>query len=268
MMQRHHQPPHFYILEEYKRTYLWHRSYKSYRSTFSSQRSSLLSAAINTIFVLSLSMDKFTRLAIHAGCLISLISQNAGSRISKWRACPVHTSFEGSSFVASEHGESSCDNSQSTLDSLDSMSTPPFQPFAIEEREPDCRNQTQDAFHAVFVYRDKNSKNGDCRSSKPTTKSPSWTFVPQHDDVLEHEDESMPDLIDPFTVTEGNNDRRNIVPASWAAPRSVTDRQPQIQTEYSPWSRSYDREPKWRKKVRKWLMEIESPGVDIEETIR
>ncbi|KAJ3976414.1 hypothetical protein EV361DRAFT_884126 [Lentinula raphanica] len=205
-------------------------------------------------------MDKLTRIAIHAGCLC--YAKNAGSRLSKWRLCPVHTSFNvpSSESKASEQSDLIDNDSRSSLESFDSRFTrltpPPFE-HVITEQERDCGSYQWARAADGFILGDEEIKIKDWRIRRDSKGALHRAAAKL--DQLEHDDSSpkLPELFDSCIITEGNNVK---IPTGscQAEPQAfATDRQPKS----SPWCRSYDREPSYRKKVRKWLLEIESSHI-------
>ncbi|KAJ3745327.1 hypothetical protein DFH05DRAFT_1005909 [Lentinula detonsa] len=83
-------------------------------------------------------MSNMTRIAVHAGCLC--FAKEAGSRLSKWRLCPIHTPPQQSAPLSSqEKALNSCSSihsaSPSFLTSSDSMSGAPFPPSALTRKQ-------------------------------------------------------------------------------------------------------------------------------------
>ncbi|KAJ3728801.1 hypothetical protein C8R42DRAFT_638494 [Lentinula raphanica] len=152
-------------------------------------------------------MDKLTRIAIHAGCLC--YAKNAGSRLSKWRLCPVHTSFNvpSSESKASEQGDLIDNDSRSSLESFDSRFTrltPPSFEHAITEQEWDCGNYWAQAAD-VFILGVEEIKIKDWRIRRDSKGALHRATAKL--DQLEHGDSilELPELFDSCITTEGNN---------------------------------------------------------------
>ncbi|KAJ3754530.1 hypothetical protein EV360DRAFT_73623 [Lentinula raphanica] len=190
-------------------------------------------------------MDKLTRLAIHAGCLC--YAKNTGSRLSKWRLCPVHTSFDGpsSESKASEKGDLIDNDSRSSWESFDSRFTRLTRPPFEHEQERNCGNYWARAVDG-FIFGNEEIKIKDWRIRRDSKGALHRAAAKL--DQLKHDDSSpkLPELFDSCITAEGNN-VKNIIPTGscQAEPQAfATDRQPKS----SPWCRSYDREPSYRKK--------------------
>ncbi|KAJ3990259.1 hypothetical protein F5890DRAFT_448145 [Lentinula detonsa] len=204
---------------------------------------------------LSVSVCNFTRLMIHAGCLC--FAEEAGSRLSRWRSCPVHASLHASSSLAGPNMSSNELSIQSiplsSLDSMNSMSALPIPSKPLTRKQE--LNGIQLHVGCVFVQNtiaDKKSKNRDCACD--------LRLLPQSSTVPDRSVQTTAFTFNPF-----DNDvlvSGNIAPSmnSWPAPHSKAGRQPivlGVKPKGSPVSRRY-RKPHYMQKVTKWLTEIET----------
>ncbi|KAJ3994575.1 hypothetical protein F5050DRAFT_461020 [Lentinula boryana] len=84
------------------------------------------------------SMSNMTRIAVHAGCLC--FAKEAGSRLSKWRLCPIHTPPQQSAPLSFQKKALNCCSSihsasPSFLTSSDSMLGAPVLPSALTRKQ-------------------------------------------------------------------------------------------------------------------------------------